>query len=192
MEIVKPKKTAVFTKRWDFLSLLPKNSICAEIGVWRGHLSRHIIERTDPERFYMVDPYWKKYDPYFPWTRNGKNIEVWATFIRVVKAVKKYDKRKCATIIIDTDTNFFKEISDEAFDWIYLDSSHLYEETLEELDIIEPKIKKNGILCGHDFRPDPNHKYHDVSKAITVWLKKNKQYRLYLVDNHSQWIIKRK
>jgi len=186
--MVESEKFVEYEGRIKFLSLLPKNAICAEFGVYAGRFMRHIIKDTHPSKLYLVDPYWKVYGDKYWWS-NKNTLDV---FLKAVYRVKKYDNDKCITFVIDTDINFLNDIKDYFFDWIYLDSSHEYEETLKELDAVKLKMKPEGLICGHDFAPNPKHKHHGVAKAINKWLGVNKDYKLYIRDNHSQWIIKRK
>lgn len=43
-----------------------------------------------------------------------------------------------------------KLFEDETFDLIFIDGSHLYLDIKEDLEIWYPKVKKEGIFCGHD------------------------------------------
>ena len=40
---------------------------------------------------------------------------------------------------------------DMYFDWVYLDTSHDYESTRQELELCRAKVKANGSLTGHDY-----------------------------------------
>jgi hypothetical protein len=40
---------------------------------------------------------------------------------------------------------------DHYFDWVYLDTSHDYEETLHSLSLLKNKVKPGGYLAGHDY-----------------------------------------
>jgi hypothetical protein len=40
---------------------------------------------------------------------------------------------------------------DEQFDFVFIDSSHLYENTKAEIRLWLDKIKPGGILAGHDY-----------------------------------------
>jgi cephalosporin hydroxylase len=37
------------------------------------------------------------------------------------------------------------------FDWVYIDTDHSYETTLQELYAYKDKIKRGGYITGHDF-----------------------------------------
>jgi hypothetical protein len=42
--------------RKTVLNQLPKNAVGAEIGVFRGDFSRHIVDYVKPKKLYLVDP----------------------------------------------------------------------------------------------------------------------------------------
>ena len=42
---------------------MPKNAICAEIGVWRGDFTKYILKKTKPEKIHLIDPW--LYQPNF-------------------------------------------------------------------------------------------------------------------------------
>lgn len=44
-----------------------------------------------------------------------------------------------------------KRFPDNYFDFVYIDSSHLYPDTLHELEAYKNKVKPDGWLCGHDY-----------------------------------------
>ena len=173
--------------RMSFTRFLPFNSVCAEFGVFRGLFSQEILLHLKPRRLYLVDPYWRKYGDRF-WNDKG-TMDTWKC---AVKRIRKFDTNNVATLVVDTDYNFLPDLPDGFFDWIYLDSTHTYEDTLREMEIIPQKVKDDGLITGHDWNNDPRHKHFGVNKAVTEWLQKNPEYHLYLRDNHHQWIIKRK
>lgn len=53
------------------------------------------------------------------------------------------------------------------FDFIFLDSSHLYKETKEEIREWYPKIKEDGILSGHDY-----FGHEEVNRAVNEVIPK--------------------
>jgi hypothetical protein len=43
------------------------------------------------------------------------------------------------------------DFQDDYFDWIYIDTDHSHKTTLEELLKYASKVKKDGIIAGHDY-----------------------------------------
>ena len=58
--------------------------------------------------------------------------------------------------IITHHKNFSHEINhiykDKAYDFIYLDGSHKYEDVKKDLELYLPKLKDDGIISGHDYQ----------------------------------------
>ena len=48
-------------------------------------------------------------------------------------------------------TDVVNQYEDGYFDWIYIDTDHGYEVTKAELEIYRTKVKKGGIIAGHDY-----------------------------------------
>lgn len=42
---------------------------------------------------------------------------------------------------------------DETLDFVFIDASHVYDEVTKDISCWYPKIKKGGIIAGHDFTP---------------------------------------
>ena len=66
----------------------------------------------------------------------------------VVNMFKSDDRVK---IIRDFSVNSSHSFPDEYFDFVYLDADHTYQSVKEDLESWWPKIKKGGILSGHDY-----------------------------------------
>jgi hypothetical protein len=55
-----------------------------------------------------------------------------------------------------------KDFNNDYLDFVFLDSSHTYANTLLEIPAWYAKLKDDGVLAGHDFDSYPN----DVGKAV--------------------------
>lgn len=179
-------------KRYDFLKILPKNARCIELGVFKGNFSRAILRLTNPEFLCSVDPYWKLYGDKFPWssscTNNGTLTTIEAYDMAYSKLKPWINSNKCS-LIIENDENWLPTIGYRTIDWVYIDSSHLYDHTLYELNMCKRIIKNNGIICGHDWNPHPKAKHPEVYLAVNDFLKENSIFKLDYIDNHGQWAI---
>jgi hypothetical protein len=45
-------------RRWRLLEQMPKGAVCAEIGVFNGDFSRHILRVTKPRELHLIDGWW--------------------------------------------------------------------------------------------------------------------------------------
>ena len=57
-------------------------------------------------------------------------------------------------------SNLFK---DNSYDFIYIDADHKYESVIKDVELYLPKLKKGGIIGGHDYCP---YIWPDVVRAV--------------------------
>ena len=60
--------------RTSLLEMIPKDSVCVEIGVWKGKFSKQILDKVKPEKLHLIDP-WK----FMPEYSSRKFIPVWSS-----------------------------------------------------------------------------------------------------------------
>jgi hypothetical protein len=125
--------------RTALLEQMPKNAVCAEIGVDRGQFSDEIIRITRPLTLHLID--------------------AWGDPNRYSDELKEAVRKKFATEMkegkvemhIGFSTTQLKKFPDRFFDWVYLDTDHTYQTSHDELLILKDKVKQNGIIAGHDY-----------------------------------------
>lgn len=167
---------------------LPENGIGAELGVLNGQFSRVLLDCCSPKELHLIDP-WYFLDSHWSWA-SGNDSTVDAVII-VLKQNKKEIEQKRMFVHIEDDLVVLERFSDHYFDWIYIDSSHQYMHTVMELEIIKNKIKPDGIICGDDWQPDPNHRHHGVYKAVNEFIEKENYSLIYANSDNLQWFIKK-
>jgi hypothetical protein len=71
---------------------------------------------------------------------------------------------------------------DDFFDFVYLDGNHSEVMVAQELRAFWPKVKKGGLLCGHDFedRLIPGVYNCGVETAVRKWLVENPSLELWV------------
>jgi len=137
--------------RKRLLKMMPKESVCAEIGVWKGDFSQRILEITSPSELHLIDPW--LFQPSFPSRWYGG-----------VKAANQSDMDEIFESVRERFANspevrFHRKPSEEAhsefpndfFDWVYVDGSHDYDSVKSDLELYFPKVKPNGFLTGDDY-----------------------------------------
>lgn len=143
-----------------------KNLIGAEIGVWRGTHAIEILNNLDIKKLYLVDPY-KLY--YFYKSVKGYVDPIKLEEVRVKveddlrKAERKADHLRNVKNVQQIKKMSHIAVKDvkEELDFVYIDGNHAYEYVLIDILTWLPKIKKGGLIGGHDF----NDK--EVAKAVT-------------------------
>jgi len=132
------KNTRLLATRLDLLHLMPKNGVVAELGVDKGDFSTEILKLTLPKKLHLVDIWHtKRYD-------SKKKNYVQERFQQEANSGK-------LAINIGLSTEVADSFEDSYFDWIYIDTDHSYNTTIQELEKYRLKLKKGGIIAGHDF-----------------------------------------
>jgi len=136
-------------------------SIFAEIGVHVGNTLRHVITNKDNGllEYWAID-HWL-YDTGDYRTKFVENSDKY--YNSVCELVKKIDDKDIVKIIRKASLDAVKDFSDEYFDMVFIDADHRYDAVLSDIKAWKPKVKKGGILCGHDF----SKSWPGVKKAVT-------------------------
>jgi hypothetical protein len=159
------------------------NSIGAEIGVYKGGFGEFLRKHTN--KLYLIDP-WYRLKPFWG-DRRPENSAVEA-FIYLLTIYKEEIENQEVEVVPEFSVQFLKSKPENYFDWIYLDASHRYESTIEEIKAALYCIKDSGYLLGDDYDPDPSSNQHGVFLAVNEVIK---EYGFDLVLNASrQWGIK--
>ena len=180
-------------KREDFLTKIPKGGVGAELGVFKGEFSVHLLEVCRPGKLYLIDVWWERYGEYYPdwgaYTDFGK-LKTSDAYEMTRAISDKHKKGTTVELCVGDDLTILSNMPDECLDWVYIDSAHGYQHTVNELTILNNKMKPCGLITGHDWRPDPQHEHHGVFKAVNEFCARE-GWKITSLDHHSQWCIER-
>ena len=127
----------VFSNREAWLTTIPKGSTIAEIGVANGDFSEAILRLSNPERLYLVDAWHtSRFAPGFE--------RVSSRFAEDLKSGRIEIRRAYST-------DALRMFEPGSLDMAYIDTTHSYALTAEELALCEPLIKPHGRIAGHDY-----------------------------------------
>ena len=138
------------------LERMPRESICAEIGVHKGDHSKEILRSLNPAQLHLIDP-WEHMegDEYQQAWYGGCASDGQATMDSRFNFVKKRFAKEIqlGTVVLHRDysSNVASDFSDCYFDWVYIDGNHLYEYVRRDLELYYPKIKSGGYITGDDY-----------------------------------------
>ncbi len=120
------------------LQMLPKNGVIAELGVDEGGFSARILKLTQPAKLHLIDMWGSER------FGDAKEKSVRERFADEVASDR-------VTIHKGDSLARLAEFEDDYFDWVYIDTSHAYEQTVKELELCRSKVKSGGIIAGHDY-----------------------------------------
>ena len=120
------------------LEMMPKNSVCAEIGVSQGLFTEEILKVVQPRKLHLIDP-WAG-DPHINY------------YDAVCDKFKDHIESGQVEIHKDKSQFVYDQFPDQYFDWIYVDGSHNYKSVRRDLDFYYHKIKMYGFITGDDYR----------------------------------------
>lgn len=132
-----------------------------EVGVWKGHsisfLAKELLKTNRPFELYGVD-LWEN-TPKENWNEGLNELpfiyEIYETNL-INEGVREYVK--------DIKGNSWESASyfeDGSLDFVFIDAGHEYESVRMDIEKWSPKIKKGGIIAGHDFYDAPG-----VNRAV--------------------------
>lgn len=144
------------TSRHFVLRRFPKNSVGAEIGVWKGGFSVEILNVVKPRKLHLIDPW--AYQEGHEFSRalyggiQGDNQQrMDAVYRSVVERVGWWITHEIVDINRGKSKDVLAQLPDEYLDWAYVDGDHRYEGVLEDLELVHRKLKPGGIAAGDDY-----------------------------------------
>jgi hypothetical protein len=130
-----------------------------EIGTAEGFTTESLLKTVPTLKLTGVDPY----PIYIDWDNNqpasDKNKE------KYIEKTKEYKDRW--NHFYKTSDEAASEFENESLDFVFIDGLHTYEQVLKDCQNYYPKIKKGGLIIGHDFA-----RIQDVNKAVLEFANK--------------------
>jgi len=155
------------------------NAKFVEIGAWLGrstsYLAVEIVNSNKNIEFYSVDT-WEGSpehgdDPLL------QNDGLWKSFLENTKSVSSYIKP-----LRMTSVEASKQFEDNSLDFIFIDGAHGYEYVKEDIEHWFPKLKKHGIIAGHDYDAG----WEGVNRAVNEWAVAN---NLQIKAGEYCWVV---
>ena len=183
-QLLKKIKTKLPDKRNFIFKLIKKNSVCCEIGVWKGEFSQLIIKKNNPTKLYLIDP-WKDFgDNYF----DKKHIKYRQEnqdqrFNLVNEKFKSNILKNQVEVLKMTSEEALSKLKDIKFDFIYVDGNHQYKFVKYDIENYFELLNESGYLVGDDYRID------SVKKAVHDFIQNNKIKNFYVKND--QFILQK-
>ena len=134
-----------------------------EVGVWKGFTIKHIINSCPGIRAVGVDPLSTVYDycDEFPCLM-GEPKKSQEELDEIAKDLERFEGLEFVRARSEKVVDNFP---DGSFDLVFLDAVHIYDCIAADIDAWLPKVRKGGILSGHDYTPLDTYK-NGVKQAV--------------------------
>ncbi len=137
-------------RRELLLRQMPKNSICAAIGVWKVGLTQRILNIVQPQKLHLIDP-WLFQEEYPNRMYGGKVIQSQEDMDKIYQLVLEKTEGKNVVFHRDFSRNVVPNLEDNYLDWIYIDGNNSYEFVKQDLELCFNKVKVGGLIAGDDY-----------------------------------------
>jgi hypothetical protein len=168
--------------------VIPRGGIGAELGVHRGDFAAELLEIAEPSRLHLVD-LWYLFGREWHWGEGGERSTVGA----LKGVLERFEEELVAgrvVLHIGDDLELLPSFPDGYFDWVYVDSIHIYEHAIKELGVLSTKVRPGGVIAGDDWIEDPEHPHHGVSRAVTKFVESGRGELVYSNADDLQWAVR--
>lgn len=153
--------------------------IGAEIGVCKGHYSKTLCETIPGLTLYGIDNWSNTSGSHKE--RNHRDSAYRQTLYNLGPFIDSGQ----FIIIRKTSMEALADIADESLDFVFIDADHTYEGVKEDVNGWTPKVRKGGIVSGHDYYEfksgrggiipavDEYVMEHEYELEVTDWDKEN-------------------
>jgi hypothetical protein len=179
-------------RRLGILDLVEPGTVGAELGVFTGLFAEAILETVRPAVLHLVDPWWLAYGDLYPdwgaYTAGG----ALPTRVAHEAAVTRTEAARgdCDVHVhVMTSADWLRSLPDTSLDWSYVDSTHYYRPTLEELRLLRDKLRPDGLVLGDDWKPEPTDPHHGVFRAVHELVREG-MWDLLRADEQRQWALR--
>lgn len=147
----------------DILSDAKDGQRFVEIGVWKGGSTSFMgVEIVNSGKKIIYDAI----DSFEGSIEHG-DVKDWL-YLEASKNLKPLTNLGIVNLIKGFSLDVVSNYEDESIDFCFIDGSHEYEDVKKDIIAWLPKIKKGGILSGHDY----DESWEGVVKAVDELLGK--------------------
>jgi predicted O-methyltransferase YrrM len=166
-----------FNARIHLFTNQPPNAKCVEVGTRYGDLAYEAIKARPDLKLTVVDNWQGAF-------ADGEQVT--------------REKLRGFDVVIEKNTSVeaAKFFNFESLDFIYIDAAHDYANVTADIEAWWPKVKKGGILSGHDYETKLDDGFWgpiEVKQAVDDWAKAH-NLEVHVVEPEScpsWWVVKR-
>jgi hypothetical protein len=127
-----------------------------EVGVQQGVFSAHLLKRWPSCKSYLLVDLWEMNSKQLHYNDSAGSRD--QKFARLETRRRMRDFPHVRTpMCANFSTACASSLADESVDFVYLDARHDYWGVLQDLTAYWPKVRRGGIVAGHDYLVASEH-----------------------------------
>lgn len=143
-----------------------------EIGIEKGKNAQEMYEQIPDLKLYGLDSY--KQHPYASYVEvavkrnwDPKEIKRWKA-----QCLKRMAGRNF-TMLEGFSEDMISQVPDFSLDFVYIDADHSYDFVMQDMILWGRKLKKGGVMSGHDYYDDvaSSQRRTKVKQAVDDYVK---------------------
>ncbi len=135
----------------------------AEIGVLKGKYSEKLCESNSELQVYSIDA-WE----FYPIKNNFRRAHAYPPIYEEAK--KRLAPYPNNQIIRKWSKDALLDFEDESLDFVFIDSNHLFEHITSDILEWGKKVRKGGIISGHDYGEMPDIEKRKKTFCHVKWV----------------------
>ena len=176
-----------YETRMEMYLSLPKGGEGAEVGVCKGINATFLWQALKPSKLHLCD-IWEERSPDAYLTEEP---ELWyddhSKLIGKLFAQEIQDGK--VELHKEYGGNFLYGLENDSLDWVYLDSLHDYKTVEIEIENSLYKVKKGGIIMGHDYMSHPQVWRTVVIRAVNNFIQAGKMKMIGItIQEYPSWM----
>jgi len=130
---------------YDYLiEQCPEQGTIVELGAWLGKSSSYLVDKAINKNVIIIDS----------WLGSPNELQTnhkLALEKDIYELFKSNMGNRKYRSIRGLSKDIVSDFEDESLDVVFIDLTHTYEEVKQDITFWLPKVKKGGILSGHDY-----------------------------------------
>ena len=137
-----------------------------ELGVDRGEYSKILCDANPKLQLYAIDPWIPE-----AYEKDTYIDEPPEYFNACYEEAKERLKKSSCSLVRRTSADALADFEDESLDFVYIDANHDFPNFTFDLHNWLKKVKKGGIISGHDFAYFSYSKFNHVKRALIAYAR---------------------
>ena len=151
---------STMSRRSNFVGLLEALGVkrMAEVGVYRGDFFEVLMRAPGIESALAIDPWEQLPQKNLDMISPKKRVTGWNFELETMKKLRLDFESKWAQdprvhVIQGLSVPVAATIADGALDFVYIDGWHDYANVCADIAAWYPKVRRGGVISGHDYNP---------------------------------------